>query len=669
MSNLSVNNFRTLRLRIDKSYYWDFFINKDRLDSGKRSGGMSTDSLSAYIDMCDPRCIGDGWIYSSPDYQWENALSEGVVMNNIGYTGIDNGLVQYRRDRIGNSDFVKYFTKSSFEIGSGDTRLQLHAVSGTTGLYEYPYELNECEAELNGGFFQGFFKTECDKYYILPSNLDAGEEWNLEFVLNKCEMGESAGNTLNDRYPENKGIFFYMGTRAENKWSYVYNKVDESAEECNQFDLSEYVDGCEIDPNTFNLNDFSDPNPEFEWTESDENAWFYDYSDNGYTNYNFYDWKYYGDDIENMDEYLDFGPERPVVIDETIEHVKVGNCNGKCTEPYDDGEYETFRYVKVPYVSCGCGKRYRTKKVKNEARPGQGGEWLDPSEYFDEGYISFPDGISCDYDYIEPELDITNFQYETDSGMDLYTPHQYSITTDNKFILFDRTCYGFTTRNWVEGTTVTLTGLNRKYKDNLFILMNRTCTGYTVSDIDKLYDEDADRYDTYSDIYNNAFALQINDDGAIGYRLLTIDCELSGENKTTVVSGMSAPGVINDCEWHCISIRIIGQPKTMRLMFYVDGRLVFITKELPKFDFRKLADLDEKQEGVPYNISIGGGTQGLAETIVKNYMMDPYRTYPIEKNFAGSFIGKFRSFKFYTTKNDFTTIRQNYLSEIKMWEP
>ena len=51
MSNLSVNNFRTLRLRIDKSYYWDFFINKDRLDSGKRSGGMSTDSLSAYIDM------------------------------------------------------------------------------------------------------------------------------------------------------------------------------------------------------------------------------------------------------------------------------------------------------------------------------------------------------------------------------------------------------------------------------------------------------------------------------------------------------------------------------------------------------------------------------------------------------------------------------------------
>ena len=50
-------------------------------------------------------------------------------------------------------------------------------------------------------------------------------------------------------------------------------------------------------------------------------------------------------------------------------------------------------------------------------------------------------------------------------------------------------------------------------------------------------------------------------------------------------------------------------------------------------------------------------------TIVKNYMIDPYRTYPIEKNFAGSFIGKFRSFKFYATKNDFTKIRQNYLYE------
>ena len=666
MSNLSVNNFKTLRLRIDKSYYWDFFINKDRLDSGRRNGGMSTDSLSAYIDMCDPRCVGDGWIYSNPDYQWENALSNGVEMNNIGYTGVDNGLITYRRDRIGNADFINYFTKSTFNVGSGDTRLQLHAVSGTTGLYEYPYELKECGAELNGGFFQGFFKTNCDEYYILPSNLDAGEEWNLEFVLNKCEMEAQSDKTLNDRYPENKGIFFYMGTRAENKWSYVYNKVDESAEECNQIDLSEYVEGCEIDKDTYNLNDFSDPNPEFVWTEEDENLWFYDYSGGDYTDYNYYGPQDGNKPSDWSDDYIDFNPNRPTVPDTPIVHIKIENCNGKCTERHED-DYETFRYVKVPYMSCGCGKRYRTKKVKVEGNSTPGNDWMDPSEFFDQGYISFPDGIDCDYDYIEPELDITNFEYETDNGLALFQSNQYYFYTDNRFILFDRTCDGFTTRNWVEGTKVMYTGINRKYKTNLFIVMNRTCTGYTVSNIDELYDEEAERYDTYADIYNNAFALQIDDNGAIGYRLMTIDCELSGENKTTVISGMSKENVISDCEWHCISVRIIGQPKTMRMMFYVDGKLVFITKELPKFDFRKLNDLDEKQEGVPYNISIGGGTQGLAETIVKNYMIDPYRTYPLEKAFAGSFIGKFRSFKFYTTKNDFTKIRQNYLYERTRW--
>ena len=665
MSNLSVNNFRTLRLRIDKSYYWDFFINKDMLDSGRRTSGMSTDSLSAYIDMCDPMCVGDGWLYSSPDYQWDEALSNGLTMNNIGYTGVDNGLITYKRDRITNADFVNYFTKSTFNVDSGDTRLQLHAVSGTTGLYDYSYELNDCEAVLNGGFFQGFFKTECDEYYVLPSTLESGEEWNLEFVLNKCEM-ESQGNTLNDRYPENKGIFFYMGTRAENKWSYVYNKVDESAEECNQIDLSEYVDGCEIDKDTYGLDDFSDPNPVFEWTEADENAWFYDYSDEDYTNYNFYDWSEYDQPIDDIDEYLDFGPQKSITIDETIEHIKIGNCNGKCTE-HEEYEEGSFRYVKVPYMSCGCGKRYREKKVWVDGKSSQGNDWMDPSEFFDQGYISFPDDIDCDYDYIEPELDITHFQYTTDNGLDLFTPNQYYFYTDNKFILFDRTCDGFTTRNWVEGTKIMYTGINRKYKDNLFILMNRTCTGYTTRNIDELYADEDTSYDTYADLYNNAFAFQIDDDGAVGYRIMTIDCEASGTDKTMVVSGMSKPGIISDCEWHCISVRIIGQPKTMRFMFYVDGKLVFISNQLPKFDFRKLNDINEKQEGVPYNISIGGGTQGLAETVVKNYMLDPYRTYPLEKAFAGSFIGKFKSFKFYTTKNDYTTIRDNYLYERVRW--
>ena len=54
----------------------------------------------------------------------------------------------------------------------------------------------------------------------------------------------------------------------------------------------------------------------------------------------------------------------------------------------------------------------------------------------------------------------------------------------------------------------------------------------------------------------------------------------------------------------------------------------------------------DKQEGVPFNISIGGGTQGLLDTV---YSIDstPYDIYPLGKYFGGTFIGYFKSFKFY----------------------
>jgi hypothetical protein len=95
-------------------------------------------------------------------------------------------------------------------------------------------------------------------------------------------------------------------------------------------------------------------------------------------------------------------------------------------------------------------------------------------------------------------------------------------------------------------------------------------------------------------------------------------------------------------------------------MFYVNGKLKYVSKELPRINLRALNDLYEKQEGVPYNISIGGGTQGLAETIQYNYMLNPTRVYPIEKYFAGSFIGYISSFKIYNCFLEQKIIENNY---------
>ena len=145
------------------------------------------------------------------------------TLYNIGYTGFDNGLLHFRKDRILNKDFIELYKNSEYLIG-GDKSLKLHRVTGSTLVYEYPLTVEDFQIKLNGGFYQGFFKTECDKYQVLPSELEQGDTWSYEFVLKKLNMKKESTKTLNDKYPENKGIFFYIGTRAENKWIYLYDE-------------------------------------------------------------------------------------------------------------------------------------------------------------------------------------------------------------------------------------------------------------------------------------------------------------------------------------------------------------------------------------------------------------------------------------------------------------
>jgi hypothetical protein len=90
----------------------------------------------------------------------------------------------------------------------------------------------------------------------------------------------------------------------------------------------------------------------------------------------------------------------------------------------------------------------------------------------------------------------------------------------------------------------------------------------------------------------------------------------------------------------------------------------FKQDELPMIDLRKLNEIDEKQETVPYNISLGGGTQGLINVVLPNYMIDPYRKYPLEKHFAGTFIGYFKSFKMYDGNLESFDIFNNFKYEM-----
>ena len=97
----------------------------------------------------------------------------------------------------------------------------------------------------------------------------------------------------------------------------------------------------------------------------------------------------------------------------------------------------------------------------------------------------------------------------------------------------------------------------------------------------------------------------------------------------------------------------------MRIHFYVNGNLILISKELPEFKFRALDDVKEKQETVPFNISLGGGTQGLCDGIWLNYYLKPDYMLPLERDFCGSFLGDIKSFRIYDCFLDYKTINDN----------
>jgi hypothetical protein len=185
--------------------------------------------------------------YYNPDNK--NLLTNQTLFTlcDVGLTGVDNGLVQN-------------LTGETIEINSGlysgstniynrykyDKRLKLHSITGFTTtanrIYldnSYNYSITEQTepsvgryAKLNGGFYQGFYKLSGYDYEIFPERVNLG--WTAEFLLRYRWTGDTY-NGLNARYSANTGTFFYLGTRAENKFYHYadgeitgatnYNKV------------------------------------------------------------------------------------------------------------------------------------------------------------------------------------------------------------------------------------------------------------------------------------------------------------------------------------------------------------------------------------------------------------------------------------------------------------
>ena len=555
MSNIFNHNREIFQISLNKDNYWDFHLATDYRNGDSLYNGLTTHCLSSFIDTDNPNCVWFNKLYSDENYKWEKAINNGAVLSSVGYTAVDNGIIQFEKDSTSNKKFLELYTKSVISIPKDDLRFVAEKVSGNNQLYDYTNNIIEKDgmivSELNGGFYQGFFKTKCNEYQVLPDNIDDG--LTIELVLNKSDLTNEK-ITLNKTHENNKGFFFYIGTRAENKW-WKYYKVS-----------TEFNKNC----NSYNNND---------------------YFNKDYININYYSTSYINDD----------------------------NFGKPCCEYYN----EQNSALSTDYVN------------------------YDVNEFLTVGA------------YLEEDESIENdMQFNTEEGYSLYQPNITEITTDNKFITFNRTKEGFDINSEEQDNKIILYNIEVPEIENYFTLFNRTNEGYTTNNINSYILDKSKKYNVIADITNNALGFRITDDGKIGYRYLISDC--NSESKYSIIEEYTEENVIKNDEWICVSVKIdkIGQSK-MQLSFYVNSKLKLVSKELEALSLRALNDLYSKQEGVPYNISIGGGTQGLCDVIYHKFRDLPNYRLPLEQNFAGSFIGYLKEFRLYSCSLTMNDIKSN----------
>lgn len=205
--------------------------------------------------------------------------------------------------------------------------------------------------------------------------------------------------------------------------------------------------------------------------------------------------------------------------------------------------------------------------------------------------------------------------------------------------------------------------------------------------------------DRNADIIDNALGFRIKDDGSIGFRTVVMTGVCSAVTATTIVdcheqcgcgctgtttatsvtteylTGTSIyecysdSGLINTDVWNHVAIRfkpyeqytkceLVNIPKRKGVLtVYVNGYLKWTLEDFDEFIFRELDEYREKQQGVPFNYSFGGGTQGLLESNTVNGPDVKDENLVIQENFAGSFEGKVSKFRLYGCSLDITTIR------------
>lgn len=566
MSNIFNYNFSGLKSYLSNSDFWDFYISGDRSDYGSMTCDPLEDGSCAVVwyDFNNSDIYEDG--IDGPIFSlnsWTGATNSGYTLNTVGLTGIDNGLVLYEKDTLPyNPNLLSALTGSTLVIPSGDPRFVMHQVSGTTEQFIYPVEhLNDQSGDYTnfcGGFYQGFYKIDGETYEVLPTRVN--QAWSAEFWIKPQEICNSGttGTTLNDLYPENKGIFFYMGTRAENKFWNTFEGADTGC-----------TSGCTVDTGC----------------------------------------------TDTLSAWCTVPKETDIVL---------------------EGEYGVGIPLNPPIVNI----KLVTNPFLIYGRASKNSHCMSCGE---------PSGLgnetACSY-----------------TGQTKFTvTYSQTITNNiNPFLI-----YGRASRN----SHCMSCGEPSGYG-------NETACSFSG------FSEDQKTLDYNLDVMDNALGFRIQDDGSIGYRSMTVTGSCSGETYSsgvTINEGYSVSGMVAPDEWNYVVIRFVtnylddcdlktAKPRKGKLMFYVNGKLKYVVNEFDEFIARRLNDNKLKQVAVPFNMSLGGGSQGLIDSQTFDGLDMDDRGLPIEKNFGGSFIGGISQFRFNICDLSYCQIQNNYQDSLNRYE-
>lgn len=135
-------------------------------------------------------------------------------------------------------------------------------------------------------------------------------------------------------------------------------------------------------------------------------------------------------------------------------------------------------------------------------------------------------------------------------------------------------------------------------------------------------------------ILDNVFGVRLTDELQLDVRIITTsgDCIITGTSKipnysavTVVQDILSPPNSFKENEWNLLTMRykpygtppncrIVDREKRGTLDLFINGFLKLSIPNFKNFIPYALEEHPDKQLGVPYNISLGGGTQGLLES-------------------------------------------------------